>query len=114
MLLHGIAGSTNQSSPNLVNKCQLVRHINCHILLCSAKLCTRKALQFFLHRSVFWFLRETPGVRIHQSRQILSPSDNPSMRYLLPKFVSIVHGVIDKKRKKTVNDMSPNTNDTMQ
>ena len=91
---------------------------SCQISSLSAKRCMRKALQFFLHPSLLWCPRGTPWAKVHQSGwwciarpplsscQILSPSDHPSTRYLLPKLVDFIDCVSDKKRQ-TVNIIVP-------
>jgi len=77
-----------------------------------------KSIAIFLHPSLFWCPRGTPWAKVHQSGwwciarpplsscQILSPSDHPSTRYLLPKLVDFIDCVSDKKRQ-TVNIIVP-------
>jgi len=73
---------------------------------------TRKALQIFLHPSVFWRIRGTPGPKFTHLGQMYSTapsisltcqslfrSDNPSARYLLPNSVDFVDGVSNKTSK---------------
>jgi len=86
---------------------------DCQMSLHSAKRWTRKALRnFFLHPSVFWHSRGITWAKVHQywhwcttrtrlpMCQISSPSDNLSMRYLLPNFVDFYESMTDKPTKK--------------
>jgi len=78
-----------------------------------------KSVTIFIHPSIFWLRRGPLGPKVtglgggvHQPHlaicKILSHSDNPSLRYLLPNFVDFVAGMTHKttKPQETVNNMS--------
>jgi len=87
-------------------------HVKFH--RCHRNSVREKCYKIFLHPSLFGAPGGTFWAKVHQSQwwhtgrhplsscQISSPSDNPSTRYLLPKFVDFVDGVTDKKNKNHI------------
>ena len=110
-----------QSSPKSLKTCYPINPPTCQISSRSVKPAWRKALQNFLHPSIFWFPRGTPWTKGQlvwvvvcinpplATWKISSFSHDPSPRYLLPKLVDFVAGLTNKHRPTyhTVNDMSP-------
>jgi len=63
---HGVAGRADPSARNEeIGKCRLAGPVTL-LNFIAVKRCTRKALQFFLHTSVFWHHRGGPCARVHQ------------------------------------------------
>jgi len=79
-----------------------MRFIMPNFIALSQTIMTKVLQNFFFHPSVFWMVTYSKASSIKLPN---SHSENPSMRYVLPKFVNSVDGLTNRHPQKMVNDM---------